>query len=135
MAVNHFIQNRQDASLQVTRALTAADGSVTSGDLNIGTAGFPQAEGWSFGVRLPLIATALLAAADTITIELLNGAAATPTTVIATKVVTGTSADTPAQTVRLGVPRDAGAFFAVKFTTAGTTGDMSGLTATCGPLF
>ena len=135
MSVNDHAQNRQDASLSVDRALPTADGNVTSADIVIGTAGFPQAEGFSMGVRLPDLTSTHLPNADTLTVELLNGASATPTTDIATRVVTGDGSTAAAQTVRLGVPRDAGSYFAIKMTAAGGTGDMSALTAVCGPLF
>lgn len=135
MSVNDHSQNRQDASLSVDRALPTSDGNVTSADIVIGTAGFPHAEGFSMGARIPALTATHLPSADTLTVELLNGSSATPTTVIATRVITGDGATAAAQTVRLGVPRDAGIYFAIKITAAGTTGDMSALTAVCGPLF
>jgi len=133
--ISEYARNIQDTNLQVSRALTAADGNVTSSDIILGTAGFPQVEGLEMCVRLPELAAAELASADTLTIELQNGTAATPTTTIATEVITGTGSAIPAQTIRFGIPRDAGVYFNVKFTTAGTTGDMSDKTAYVGPLF
>lgn len=135
MAINDHAKNISDASLNVSRALPTADGNVTSSDIVIGVANFPQAGNWEMGVKLPDLTATHLPSADTLTIELLNGSSATPTTVIAQKVITGTGSTIQAQTVRLGIPSDAGPYFAVKFTAAGGTGDMSGVTAVCGPLF
>ena len=129
-------RNIQDYELQVARALPAAPGSVTSDDLTLGNADFPIAEGFRFGVRLPAISAAILPDGIDLTIELLNGASASPTTVIATKVVTGVaSVGLPAQVVELPFARVADPIFAVKYTTAATATDASGLIAKSGPLF
>ena len=129
-------RNIQDYELQVSRALPAAAGSVTSADLLLGNADFPYPEGFRFGVRLPAISAAILPAGIDLTIELLNGSSASPTTVISTKVVTGVATvGLPAQVVELPFSRNADPIFAVKYTTAATSGDASGLAALSGPLF
>lgn len=135
MAVNDHAPNISDSNLNVTVALPEADSTSTSSDITIGTAGFPQSGTFEMGVKIPDLTSTHLPSADTLTVELLNGSSATPTTVISQKVITGTGSTIEAQTVRLGVPSDAGIYFAVKFTAAGGTGDMSGVNAVAGPLF
>lgn len=126
---HEFARNLQDASFVITRALTAADGSVTSSDIDLGADTY-KPEVFELNVNVPSLSASELASADTLTVEVLNGAAASPTTVIASRVLTGTGSASSEQNYRFRLPSNAGRFLAVKFTTAGTTGDMSAKSAT-----
>ena len=118
-----------DADLRVTRALTAEDGSVTSGDIDLGGP-LLATEGVDITIDIPLLAAAELANADTLIVVIQHGAAAEPTTALHTfPTITGNGSDVPAQQLRFRLPADTLRYVNAKFTTAGTSGDMSDKTA------
>lgn len=126
-------RNIKDAGLSVDRALTAADGSVTSADLDL-DAVQPGVtlEACELLVEIPALLAAELASADTLTIAVQAGAAAAPTTALRGMgaVITGDGNAIAAQSFRFRLPSDCPRYVNVKFTTAGTSGDMSDKTAT-----
>ena len=126
-------RNIQDALLSNTTALTSSDGSVTSADFDL--------EQVAPGVvleqiELVVVIDALLAAelntADTLTILLQGGASAAPTTsLLISKVLTGTGSAIAETTYRFRLPPDCPRYVNVKATSAGSTGDMSDKNMTC----
>lgn len=130
-----FRRNIKDANLLVTKALTAADGSVTTDDIDLGTTNPKDCfvEGHELEVSIPALLAAELASADTLVILVQGGDAAAPTTAFSpslTKTITGDGNPIAAQTWRCKLPADCPRYINVKFTTAGTSGDMSDKTAT-----
>lgn len=127
-----FQRNIADADLTVTRALTAADGSVTCTDFDLGTnsKGFAP-ENVELEIAIPSLTGSELASADTLITLVQGGAAASPTTSLGmTKTLTGTGSTLAATTYRFRLPPDCPRYVNVKFTTAGTSGDMSAKSAT-----
>ena len=127
-----FTRNLRDAATTVTRALTASDGSVTSSDIDMGgTNPYTHlTENIELDVYIPELAAAELASADTLVVLLQHGAAASPTTSLGiSKTITGTGSTIAAQNLRFKLPPDTLRYVNVKFTTAGTSGDMSDKTA------
>jgi hypothetical protein len=128
---NEFSRNIQDADLTKARLLTAADGNVQSPDLDLGTNSkgfFP--ENTEVEVLIPALTSTQLASADTITILLQGGSTATPTTSLGlSAVLTGTGSAIPQTSFRFRLPSPAPRYVNAKFTTAGTTGDMSAVSA------
>lgn len=119
----------QDYNLTAQTILTAADGSVTTPDIDLGpNTGDHFTEGHVVEVYVPELGATELASADTLTILLQHGDSASPTTAFSpslTHVVTGTGSTIAAQTLRFKLPNDVNRYLNVKFTTAGTSGDMS----------
>jgi hypothetical protein len=128
---NEFSRNIQDADFVKSRALTASDGSVASADLDLGTNSkgfFP--ENTEVEVLIPALTSTQLASADTLTILLQGGAATGSTTSLGlSAVLTGTGSAIPETSFRFRLPSPAPRYVNAKFTTAGTTGDMSAKTA------
>lgn len=126
-------RNLQDALLTVSRALTAADGSVTSTDIDL-EAVWPgiAAESFELLVEVPALSATELANGDTLTIAVQNGASASPTTALRGMgaVITGDGNAVPAVSFRFKLPSDCQRYLNVKFTSAGTSGDMSDKSAT-----
>jgi hypothetical protein len=121
----------QDYSLTVTRALPTADGTVTSSDFDLGLKPGPALEGTELIVAIPALSAVLLPNADTLTITVQNGAAASPTTSLnIVRVITGTGSTIAAQEWRVKLPNDTLRYVNVKFVAAGGTGDQSGVSAT-----
>jgi hypothetical protein len=128
---NEFSRNIQDADLTKARLLTASDGNVTSPDLDLGTnsKGFLTEE-HELEVLIPALTSTQLASADTITILLQGGSAVTPTTSLGiSAVLTGTGSAIPQTSFRFRLPANCPRYVNAKFTTAGTTGDMSAVSA------
>ena len=122
----------KDYQTTVTRALPTADGTVTSSDIDLGavTAG-PSLENVDLVIEVPALSSTLLPSADTLTITVQGGAAATPSTTLnLVKVITGTGSTIAAQDVSFKLPPDCPRYINVKFVAAGGTGDQSGSTAT-----
>lgn len=123
----------QDADLTKSIALTAADGSVTTADIDLGPNTkdhFP--EGHILEIYLPIIGATELASADTLIALVQHGDSAAPTTAFSpslTFTTTGTGSEIAAQTVRFKLPYNVNRYVNVKFTSAGTSGDMSDKTA------
>jgi hypothetical protein len=124
----------QDAELTVTRALTASDGSVTSDDIDLGPNTKDHfVEGHILEISIPELSGTELASADTLVVLVQHGDSAAPTTAFSpslTFTITGTGSTIAAQTVRYKLPHDVNRYVNVKFTSAGTSGDMSDKTAT-----
>jgi len=128
-----FARKVQDAAFSITRALPTADGTVTTADFDLGTGVKPE------NVELELVIPALNATqlpnADTLTITVQHGAAATPTTeLLRLPVITGSSGYAGG-TFRLRLPSNTLQYLNVKIVAAGGTGDISGATATLKLLF
>lgn len=134
---NEFVRNIADADLTKTWALTASDGSVTSGDFDFGAlAPGVSLENVELEVTIPSLSGTELASADTLTVLLQHGAAAAPTTSLQiSKVLTGTGSTLPETKYRFKLPSDVLRYGNVKITTAGTTGNMSAKSATAKLLF
>lgn len=126
-------RNIQDALLTVTKALTSSDGSVTTGDIDLGAV-WPgvSLEGAELVVEIPALIAAELNTGDTLTVAIQAGAAAAPTTALNSMgvVITGDGNAYGGSTHRFKLPSDCPRYVNVKFTTAGTTGDMSDKSAT-----
>lgn len=125
-------RNIQDYLLTVTRALTAADGTVTSSDIDLGAVSPGDSlEGAELVIAVPSLSASELASADTLTITVQGGASATPSTSLnIVRVITGTGSTIAAVEWRVKLPNDCPRYVNVKFVTAGTTGDMSAKSAT-----
>ena len=124
---NEFARNLKDEQTTLTRALTAADGSVTSSDIDLGAyLSGPTLENVELSIEVPSLTSSELASADTLTLTVQGGASASPTTSLnLVKVITGTGSTVAAQEIRFRLPSDCPRYINVKGTTAGTTGDMS----------
>jgi hypothetical protein len=122
----------KDYLTTVTRALPAADGTVTSSDIDLGAvAAGDSLEPVELCIEVPALSAALLPSADTLTITVQGGAAAAPTTSLnLVKVITGTGSTIAAQEVRFRLPSSCPRYVNVKFVAAGGTGDQSGVSAT-----
>ena len=125
-----YARNIKDADpeMQKTRALTASDGSVTSADFDLGSD--PVPENLEFLVTIPALTATELASADTLTILHQGGDSASPTTALDSQVLTGTGSAIAESYYRFRPASDSGRYHNFKFTTAGTTGDMSAKSAT-----
>lgn len=123
----------QDAELTVTRALTASDGSVTSDDIDLGPNTKDHfVEGHILSVYIPELSGTELASADTLVVLVQHGDTAAPTTAFnpsLTKTITGDGNTIAAQTLYFNLPYNVNRYVNVKFTSAGTSGDMSDKTA------
>lgn len=129
---NEFARNIKDAVTTITRALPTADGTVTSSDIDLGAvlAG-PSLEGVELSIEVPALSATLLPSADTLTITVQGGAAATPTTSLGfVTVITGTGSTIAAQELRFRLPSNCPRYINAKFVAAGGTGDQSGVSAT-----
>jgi hypothetical protein len=124
---NEFARNVRDADLIITRALTAADGTVTSSDFDLeAVAGGLSLENVELVIEIPSLTGSELASADTLTLTVQGGSSATPSTSLnMVHVTTGTGSTIAAQEVRFRLPSSVGRYVNVKAVTAGTTGDMS----------
>lgn len=117
----------KDLNLTITRALTAADGTVTSTDFDLGCAA-PGAsvKDCELVIEVPALASSELNTADTLTLTVQHGAAAAPTTTTnLVAVITGTGSAIAAQELKFRLPPGTLRYVNVKGVTAGTTGDMS----------
>lgn len=125
-------RNIQDLALTITRALPTADGTVTSTDFDLGAVS-PDvtAEAFELVLAIPALTATHLPSADTLTITVQSGAAATPTTTLnLVAVITGTGSTIAAQTVRFRLPSTVGRYVNVKYVAAGGTGDISDVSVT-----
>jgi hypothetical protein len=124
----------QDYELTSSIALTAADGSVTTPDLDLGpNTGDHFPEGHILEISVPSLSGTELPNADTLTAVVQHGDSAAPTTAFSpslTFVTTGTGSTIAAQTIRYKLPHNVNRYVNVKFTSAGTSGDMSAKSAT-----
>jgi hypothetical protein len=132
---NEFARNIRDDSWKITRALPTADGTVTSTDFDLGADVF-KGENYELEISVPALSATLLPSADTLTITVQSGAAASPSTTLGiVRVITGTGSTIAAQTFRYRLPSDTARYVNVKFVAAGGTGDQSGVSATLRLLF
>lgn len=119
----------QDALFVVTRALPAADGTVTSSDIDL-KADAMKPENVELHITVPALTATHLPNADTLTITVQAGAAATPTTALfSLPVITG-STGYAGNTFKFRLPPDCPRYLNVKFVAAGGTGDISAVNAT-----
>jgi len=131
---NELSRNIQDKTFVITRALPTADGTVTSSDIDLG-ADVHKTETVELEITVPALNATQLPNADTLTITVQNGAAATPTTeLFRLPVITGSSGFA-GDVYRFRLPSDALRYLNVKFVAAGGTGDISGSSATVKLLF
>lgn len=123
----------QDYLLTSSIALTASDGSVTTPDIDLGpNTGDHFTEGHILEISVPELSGTELASADTLIALVQHGDSASPTTAFSpslTFTTTGTGSTIAAQTVRFKLPYNVNRYVNVKFTSAGTSGDMSDKTA------
>lgn len=123
----------QDYLLTSSIALTAADGSATCADIDLGpNTGDHIVEGHTLSVYIPELSGTELASADTLVILVQHGDSASPTTAFnpsLTKTLTGDGNTIAAQTLYFKLPYNVNRYVNVKFTSAGTSGDMSDKTA------
>lgn len=126
----------KDLNLTITRALPTADGTVTSSDFDLGCSSSQGSAGAvvrnvELVIEVPALTSTHLPSADTLTLTVQSGDAATPTTTMnLVKVITGTGSTIAAQEVKFRLPSTVGRYVNVKFVAAGGTGDISGVTAT-----
>lgn len=131
--MSNFARKVQDKAHIITRALPTADGTVTSADIDLGLGIVP--ENIELEITIPALNATQLPNADTLTITIQNGAAATPTTALhILPVITGSSGYAGG-TFRYRFPSTAARYANVKIVAAGGTGDISGATATVKLLF
>lgn len=133
---NEFARNIQDKDLTKTRALTASDGTVTSTDFDLSAAPY-KGENVELEITVPALTATELPNADTITMTVQSGTAATPTGLLfVLPVITGAGGVGYAGGVfRYRLPSNVARYVNVKFVTAGTSGDMSGKNALVKLLF
>jgi hypothetical protein len=124
----------QDATFVKTRALPTADGTVTSADLDLGADAF-KPESMELEITVPALNATQLPNADTITMTIQHGAAATPTTLLAVLPVITGSSGYAGGTFRFRLPSNTLRYVNVKFVAAGGTGDISASSATVKLLF
>lgn len=124
----------QDATFVKTRALPTADGTVTSADLDLGAGAFKPEE-MELEITVPALNSTQLPNADTITMTIQHGAAATPTTLLAVLPVITGSSGYAGGTFRFRLPSNTLRYVNVKFVAAGGTGDISASSATIKLLF
>lgn len=121
----------KDYITTVTRALPTADGTVTSSDIDLGAViGGEGLDNVELTVEIPALNSTQLPNADTLTVTVQVGAAASPTTSLnMVRVFTGSSG-VAATTWSLRLPPDCPRYINVKFVAAGGTGDISAYSAT-----
>lgn len=130
-----FLRNINDAAFVISRALPTADGTVTSSDIDLGVAPSFSPENVELEITVPALNATQLPNADTLTITVQGGAAATPTTELwRVPVITG-STGYAGGTFRYRLPSNCPRYVNVKFVAAGGTGDISGSAATVKLLF
>jgi hypothetical protein len=130
-----FARNINDAEFVITRALPTADGTVTSADIDLGVTPRFSPENVELEITVPALNSTQLPNADTITITVQGGAAATPTTLLwVAPVITGSSGYAGG-VLRYRLPSNCPRYLNVKFVAAGGTGDISGSSATIKLLF
>lgn len=121
---NENSRNIQDAQFSITRALPTADGTVTSADFDLG-ADVHKPEEVELEITVPALNATQLPDADTLTITVQGGAAATPTTALfGLPVITG-STGYAGSTFRFRLPSNCPRYINVKAVAAGGTGDIS----------
>ena len=131
---NENARNIQDKLFTVTRALPTADGTVTSSDFDLG-ADVYKTETVELEITVPALTAVQLPNADTITMTVQAGAAATPTTqLFVLPTITG-STGYAGGTFRYRLPSNVARYLNVKFVAAGGTGDISASSATVKLLF
>ncbi len=125
---NEFARKTNDFAHTKTRALPTADGTVTSTDFDLG-AGVYKEENYELEITIPALTAIQLPNADTLTITVQHGAAASPTTMLHVfPVITG-STGYAGGTFRYRFPSNASRYANVKIVAAGGTGDISASTA------
>ena len=123
----------KDYLTTVTRALPTADGTVTSGDIDLGAVvGGAGLENVQLTVEVPALNATQLPNSDTLTITIQGGASASPSTSLnLVRVLTGAGGvGVAAVTWAVRLPPDCPRYINVKFVAAGGTGDISASTAT-----
>ena len=122
-----YNKNIRDESLKATVALPAADGSVTSDDIDLG-GDLVAAHGLvEVLVTVPALTVGELPAGDTLDIVLQNGASAAPTTALHTFAQLSGSAQGLAETeLRCALPSSTKRYLNAKITAAGSVADLSG---------
>ena len=134
---NEFSRNIQDADLTKARLLTAADGSVQSPDLDLGTntKSF-LTENHELEVRIPALTSVQLASGDAIAVLVQGGPAVLPTTSLGlSATLSGSASGTVETAFRFRLPANCPRYVNVKFTSSGTSGDMSAVSAAVKLLF
>ena len=134
---NEFSRNIQDADLTKARLLTASDGNVTSPDLDLGTntKAF-LTENHELEVRIPALTSTQLASGDAIAVLVQGGDAVTPTTSLGlSATLSGSASGTVETAFRFRLPANCPRYVNVKFTSSGTSGDMSAVSAAVKLLF
>jgi len=131
---NEHSRNLQDDNFVISRSLPTADGTVTSADIDLG-ADVHKSENVELEIMVPALNATQLPNADTLTITVQNGAAATPTAALfVLPTITGSSGYAGG-TFRFRLPSNAARYLNVKFVAAGGTGDISASSATIKLLF
>ena len=131
---NEFARKVLDKAHIISRALPTADGTVTSSDIDLG-AGVYKGENYELEITIPALTITQLPNADTLTITVQNGAAATPTTALHVfPVITGSSGHA-GSVLRYRFPSNASRYANVKIVAAGGTGDISASSATINLVF
>ena len=131
---NEFARNVQDFAHTITRALPTADGTVTSTDIDLG-AGVYKDENYELEITIPALNATQLPNADTLTITVQHGAAASPTTMLHVfPVITGSTGHA-GSVLRYRFPSNVLQYANVKIVAAGGTGDISGSDATVKLIF
>ena len=127
-----FARKIKDANYVITRALPTADGTVTSSDIDLESVAYGfSPENMSLVIEVPALTATNLPSADTLTITVQSGSAASPTTTTnLVAVITGTGSTIAAQDITFRLPPGVGRYVNVKFVAAGGTGDISAKTAT-----
>lgn len=131
---NEFARNVRDYAHTITRALPTADGTVTSTDIDLG-AGVYKDENYELEITIPALTATQLPNADTLTITVQAGAAASPTTAVAVLPVITGSTGHAGSVIRYRFPSNVARYANVKIVAAGGTGDISASSATIRLIF
>lgn len=120
-----------DKDLLESVTMPEADATVYSADIDLGLG--DKVTDAELTITIPDMTTTHLPDADTLTVTVLNGAAASPTGELLSmqEVFTGAGgAGASGRTIRYAIPTSALQYLRVKIVAAGGTGDMSALSAT-----
>jgi hypothetical protein len=122
--------------IDASAALPTADGTSYSADIDLEITGY-KGENYELEVTIPSLTAEDLPNADTLTVNIVAGAAANPTSVIlgSVIVVTGTGSASTAVTDTVRLPSDCPRYVRAQFVAAGGTGDISDKDATVQLLF
>lgn len=122
---------------QIDVALPTANGTSYSADIDLGSGDY-KAGNYDLLVTVPDLTPTHLPNADTLTVNVVAGATASPTTKILSTIAVYTGASNsgaPGSTTQVRLPSNVAQYVRIQFVAAGGTGDMSAVAAEVGLRF